>query len=557
MTGRNSAFLLALVSIAILSSNATVAILAIGGMSPLTFSLGATAATALVLGLLMPSGGWALAGPLLRQPWFLLAIALKVTNDVAFYYAVTISKEIEATIIVYLYPVFNAVLGGLLLGPGYQRLSRKEWVLFTLSFVSIVLLTPLGALSELSAWIFGAALLSAVASVYVVLVQVTADRIGAPRRLEMAVLGWLSFGNLALHVLVAAGWIVFFDGWDRLSAPPEAALPTLAGMIWIGVAVYWGSEALWLRASRIYNAISLKSLFYLSPALGACYLAFLGIDDLDVVVVFCLCGVIVSNYLLHQRFIDDLSFISFLFGLIGAAVVLRLAPADGIVASFHLSPDIFQTQITFVSIIAGFILFRALEVFQRCADAFQTLIVRVAAHPRAQADPQATQAMFDRLVVEPDALLWPADAAADHARTVLMDETVRPDFLRYFKLRVMGLSRPERFLMYLVCLLAVPSVLAQAVVSGNGAFVSAFFVGVFCFLPVLVDEQVSFRIVRPVVGVVVRRTLLAHHADREAIVTGMLAPRSVYLNNERMRTILFIGLTLVICAATWSLLEGA
>ncbi|MEL7182787.1 MAG: DMT family transporter [Pseudomonadota bacterium] len=557
ISGRNSAFLLAVVSIALLSSNATVAILAGAGVSPLVFSLACSVVTASVL---IARGGradLALWRDLFAQKWFWVAIVLKVINDLAFYYAIISSRQIEATVIVYLYPVFNALLGGVLLGAAYQRLTWKEWLLFAMSFVSIVLLTPLSNLAQLSPTIFAVALVSAVASVYVVLIQVVTDRAGLEHSQERGVLCWLFIAS----AIVQGGALLLMHQmrpdlalWGGLSA--ETVWPVILGVLWIGVMVNWLSEAFWLRAARLYTAISLKSLFYLSPVLGAFYLAALGVDTLDEVTVFCLAGVVVSNVLLHQRQIDDLSFVVFLFALISGAVLLRLAPEESMLQSFRLSPDMFQTQITFISVIGGFILLRAFEIYQRAADAFQDLLTAVAqSHPSIVRDPDLAQAAFDRLGAQPDMAQWTDDATSHWASPVLLSSEVRDPYLRYLRMRLMGLSRPERMLMYLVCLLAVPSILSQASAAGSGAFVSAFAVGVFCFLPILVDEQVTFRIARPVTGILVRRTLLAQLGPDVEEVDPAIQPRFVHLRNERTRTAIFLALTAVVCSAAWLLLE--
>ena len=558
------AFLLAVASIVLLSSNATVAILSSKGTSFVWFSLLCSLVTVAAILPLRLKRGFALSKKAIKEPWFIAAIALKAVNDLAFYFAIIGSKSIEATIIVYLYPIFNVLVGAALLEKRYARLSKKEWALVGLSFVSIALLTPLSGLRELPVIMFVAAALSAIASVYVVLIQVTADRLELQGDREADLLGLLFIGSFFLHGVVLI--LAVFAPWQsfsELARFPDISLAMVIGVLWIGLAVNIVSEALWLRASRMYQAISLKSIFYLSPVLGACYLAAFGIDNPNAVVVFCLTGVVAANFLIHQHQIDDVSYAAFLFGLIGGSVALKIAPIEPYLRSFALSSDAFQTQITFVSILTGFIIFKAFEVYNRLWEATQRLINQTTCTALAAGGGTLfLKTGFDRLVADPDVLSWqiaqddPDKDALDRFAGLITSEPIKDTYLAFFTARLVGISRPERFLMYLVCLTAIPSVLAQSVAAGSGAFVAAFSTGLFLFMPVLVDDQIAFRSGRPLIGITLRRTLALNAGISAASqIEPEMLTRHVYRQNSAYFSAITFCLTLVVFGSSWWLLE--
>jgi len=564
LIGRRVAFMLAVAAMVLLSSNATVAILSSKGTSFVWFSFFCSIVTVAAILPFRLNRGFALAKKAFKEPWFVAAIFLKAVNDLAFYFAVIGSKSIEATIIVYLYPIFNVLVGAVLLEKRYARLSKKEWALVGLSFVSVVLLTPLSGLRELPAIMFAAAALSAIASVYVVLVQVTADRLELDSDREADLLGLLFIGSIVLHgvalILIAlAPW----RSISELARFPDISVAMVTGVLWIGLAVNIASEAFWLRASRVYQAISLKSIFYLSPVLGACYLAAFGIDDLNAVVVFCLTGVVASNFLIHQHHIDDVSYAAFLFGLIGGSVALEIAPIKPHLLSFALSSEAFQTQITFVSILTGFILFKAFEVYNRLWVVTRRLIDLTTSEALAVGGGSLfLEIGFDRLLADPDIFSWQIDEndpdkeALDRFVTLIKSEPIKDTYFDFFTARLVGISRPERFLMYLVCLTAIPSVLAQSVAAGSGAFVAAFSTGLFLFLPVLVDDQIAFRSGRPLVGITLRRALaLKVSTSAASQIDPQMQARHVYRQNSAYFSAITFCLTLVVFSASWWLLE--
>lgn len=552
LEGRNIAFLAAIVSILLLSSNAIVAVVAGGDASFFMYSFLNSALAGVVLLALRAQKLVELAKRIWRSPTFAIALVTKVINDVAFYFAVMEAREIEATIIVYLYPIMNVLVGSIILSDQYQRLKVRDWLLVAVSFASITVLAPVFSFSALSTVHFFAAAVSAAASVYVVLLQKVADDYKLDACNERDLLGILFLASAVVHIVIlavifAASQSTFYSFVSLGSAPVVALL----GIAWIAIAVYIFSELIWIRAARLYKSINLKSLFYLSPAFGALYFGFLGVDQIDDIVIFALTGVIASNFLIHQRNIDDLSFIAFLLGIIASAVALRVVDDTAIVERFTLSSDMFAALVTFVSIISGFVVLNALESYQRILQAFTAVVQIVAKDERLlELD---IEPVIDRLGAEPDCALW--EECVDNEKVFLERLRSNPELYQpyhnYLAARMASVSRAERTLMFLFSLILVPSILSQAIVAQNALFVGAFSAGLFLFLPLFVEEAASFRLGRPLTGVLLRRAIWLGNPEHSNV--GYEA-RSRFGANEGAKWVIHGLLTFAACTATFLLL---
>ena len=558
--GKGAAFALALLAIILLSTNSAAVVVTAGDFDPLLFSLGATLVSLLAFGprLIRPSGRRSVAA-LLRLPWFRLAIVLKTVNDLAFYFVMITTQQIEAAVIVYLYPIFNLLLGSVILEKSYRRPGAVEWGLVGLSFVSILLLTPIYALASLSAWGFATAMLSAAASVYVVLLQAASDRAGLSREEEGAAIGALFAGSLVLHVVaMALGQLTGLWGWPAaVSLTGQALLWPILGILWVGVVVNVLSEGLWLRASRLYRVVSLKSLFYLSPVLTAIYFAALDIDDLSRVVVFCLAGVVVSNYMLHDREIDDPSLIAFLFGLVGSATFFKLVSADPIPAPILVTQDSYQTFITFTVVIVGFLLARSLNLSQdnsaRLLELSRTILPELSRRGLSEAD---CEVALQRIAAQPDVFAWSDADRSDVVGRALAEVLAQPDaapvYLGFLNGRQVGVSRPEIILTLLLCGVAALATVSQALQAERGYFLASFSVGVLLFIPMLIREYTGQTAARQYAGVVVRRTLGVMTLDPQA--RALPGAKGRFVRSARLRTWLFAGLSLAVATATWAML---
>jgi len=557
---RNLGFLVGLLSIVLLSANATVAILARNSLSFLALStLGSLVAFA-TLTLIHSGTIGVLATKLFRDPWVWAAIMLKFINDLAFYFAVMESAQIEATVIVYLYPLFNIVLGSVILNKRYARLNVKEWILVVTGFVSVALLTPLSSYTSLTMSIFLISLLSAAASVYVVIVQKVADTHELNQSEERGLVSILFGGSFLFHLLFLVGLIA--SGSSRMSLDLHFfgdPLVAVLAIIWVGIVSNILVEVLWLRAVRVFDSISLKSLFFLSPVLGACYMAFLGIDRIDAVVFFSLTGVVVSNYLIHQDKIDDLPFVVFIFGLFFATTILTLLIERGGLDRFALTDSIFNLQISFVTIFGGFLLFRAMDVYQRASRTFMGLLEAVAISARDHKSPlDGLDNAMVRLARLPDISVWQAQTAAEGTlRKLLMLDPNKSIYFRFLEIRTVGVTFSENFLMILICAMAIPTVLAKSLEAGSGYFAAAFAAAVFAFLPALSVELSSFRMARPYVSFMMRRALFLAYSTSGDVAEAPLPIVRKYQRGSVLRILVLLGLTLVCAAASWALLETA
>jgi|GEM_PF-2934942 len=569
VAGKGAAFLLALLSILLLSTNAVAVVVSAGAFDPFLFSLGATIVSlaAYSPALLAPEGRKTLRR-LLPVRSFQIAIVFKAINDLAFYFVIIYTQQIEAAVIVYLYPIFNLLLGCLILSDAYRRPGPGEWLLIVLSFVSILLLTPIYGLADLSFWGFFTALLSAAASVYVVLLQAATDKAGLPKTQERTALGALFAGSLVLHIAaILLGLATGLWSWPEsyaqspkgLVQAPETVLWPILGMVWVGLVVGVLSESLWLRAARIYRMVSLKSLFYLSPVLTAVYFAVLDIDDLNWVIVFCLAGVVASNYLLHDSDIDEPSMIAFLFGLVGMAVFFKLIQADPIAPPIPMTQATYESFITFTVVILGFLLSRALTVAQD--NAARYLDLANAALPaltaRGATEQQIEEAMA-RLATSPDIFLWPEDQRCDpvgrRLGEVLGRSDVAPVYLAFLNKRLMGVTRPEVLLTSLLSMVAIGATVSQALQADRGYFLASFSTGILLFIPMLIREYNGLGAARQYSGVIVRRRLAM---ARMAQGSGVVQPASGrFLQAGRLRTLSFAVLAVIVSVCSWAMLAG-
>ena len=563
------AFLLALLSIVLLSTNSAAVVVTAGGFDPVLFSLGATTVSlAVSVPSLVTREARAVVARLLRLWSFRGAVLLKAINDLAFYLVIISTQQIEAAVIVYLYPIFNLLVGCLILPADYARPGLREWGLIALSFVSILLLTPIYGLADLTLWGFATALLSAAASIYVVLLQSASEEAVLPAASERSALAALFAGSFGLHLIVlAAGvwmgvWPLVPGDWAfgaAARADPAALIWPLAGMVWVGIVVNVLSESLWLRAARRYRTVSLKSLFYLSPVLTAVYFAVLDIDTLTQVVVFCLAAVVATNYLLHDREIDDPSLIAFLFGLIGTATFFKLTEGNPIPAPVPMTQTTYESFITFSVIIIGFLLSRALNLSQANSERLLALAERaLPAMLRRGASCADCEEALARLAARPDVFLWEAEMRRDRPGRLMIEviglPEVAPLYLAFLNGRLVGVSRPEILLTTLLSLVAVAATVSQAMLAERGYFLAAFSTGILLFIPVLIREYTALNAARQYAGIVARRGLgllsLTEGIEAAPPATGR------HLRTARLRTILFTAVSVAVTVASWAMLSG-
>lgn len=544
---KQQAYALALLSIVLLSSNATAIAYASQFAHPIVVLVFSSSIISIVT-LRRTIRFIAANKALFRSKYFYAMVFLKLANDSTFFYILGSTGQIDATVIIYLYPVTNILVSWLILDARYTRLGVRSWVLVLSSFASIVLLSPWSIFSDLSLPIFITCVLSAFASAYLVFIQKISDDIygadvgGADLIGLLYLINTLFFGA-ALLVNAASGL------WDiDVSISNLAVLLPIA--LWIGLVANFGSEVLWIRAARLYEDISLKSLFFLSPVLGALYLSFFGFDTLDPLVIFALTGVIVSNFLIHQQRVDDLSFVIFIFSIITFTVLVVNSTLyfDGVL--FRLPEGLFDIHVATVSIILGFLLFRAFEVYGQYTEALTDFVVALAnAMAETKIRTPELEAAIDRLLEEPDLALWKQEDRDKHALfwQALRSGIGRMEYLRFYRIRFTGVSYIEVFFGFVVSFSVVGLIIATVVDSTRPNFTSVFLMAIFVFIPFFMVDLASGRVFRPYSGVIVRR---AAWASLDPFQTGNEEMGTRFVYSQRLRISIMLVLAFVMTAAS-------
>ncbi|WP_172677883.1 hypothetical protein [Ruegeria sp. 6PALISEP08] len=489
------------------------------------------------------------------DPHFLLTIGLKAANDLAFFLAVGGSQQIEATILVYLYPISNMLIAGFVLGDSYERLTPAHWILVAIAGCSIFAITPLTGTNAMEWSIVFLALLSALSSAYVVTLQSAADRLSADNNDERALILLLFLGSTLLQIIyvLISGHDLKID--EALSS--EQLWMFVLGVGWISIFVNIASEKLWLRASREYQGISLKSLFFLSPVLGAIYFVLLGLDTVNSAMVFSLTIVVTVNLLLHNKDIEELSFLILIFSFVGLTVVREMLPETTNFSSFVASPFVLDSQIAIISILIGFILLRAFEVYTKSIDALVKLLEVMVEFARKKNPGMLPEleTQFMHLLQAPDVAYWENKKYRSFKDAVASPE-VAATYMHFFKLRFASTSYAEYFLCFLICYSMLPFILGYSLRSDGSGFLGVLISSICIFLPFFILELTTLRMAQPYLGLLLRRVAWLQFSAAGEDVPMYFVPRQRFKRARFKRALSMAGIVMLVAIVSWNFLAN-